>query len=107
MGVRSDSPSWSDTVLSLHAAARPRRGGRVGSYGGRQAPTPVIRASFVGSGGSAAMHSWDGCARRQAPPRDKSRHGLSLHRGNCAVRRLDSGTKDGGDRASTCGVETD
>ena len=46
-GVRPDSTSSSDTFLLLRVAARPRRGSRVGSYVGRQAQTPAIRASFV------------------------------------------------------------
>ena len=58
---------------------------------------------FVASSGSAAMHNRDGCARRQAPRRAKLRHGLSLHRGNRAVRRVDSTTMQEGDRASTRG----
>ena len=61
---------------------------------------------FLGSSGSAAMHNRDGCARRPAPPRAKLRHGLGLHRGNRAVRRLDSTTMEEGDRASTSGEET-
>ena len=51
------------------------------------------------------MHSLDGCARRQAPPRAKLRHGLGLHRGHRAVMRLDSTTKQEGDRASTSEAE--
>ena len=92
--------------MLLLVAARPRRGSRVGPYVGRQAQTPAIRASFVGSSGNAAMHNRDGCARRQAPPRAKLRHGLGLHRGNRAVRGLDSTTMQEGDRASTSGTET-
>ena len=92
--------------MLLRVAARPRRGSRVGSYVGRQAQTPAIRASFVDSSGSAAMHNRDGCARRQAPPRAKLRHGLGLHREKRAVRRLDSVTMPEGDRASTSGAET-
>ena len=70
-------------------------------------PVPAISASFVGRSDSAAMHNWDGCARGQTPPRAKLRHGLGLHRGNRAVMRLHSATKQEGDRASTSGVETD
>ena len=104
-GVRPDSPSRSDTFLLLLVAARPRRGSRRGSYVGRQAQKPAIRASFKGSSGSAAMHNRDGYALRQAPQRAKRRHCLGLHRGNHVVRRLDSTTTQEGDRASTSGVE--
>ena len=38
----------------VRVAARPRRGSRVGSYVGRQAK-PVVRASFVGNSGNAAI----------------------------------------------------
>ena len=99
MGVRPDSPSRSDTFLLVCVAARLWRDSRSGSNVGRRAQTPPIRASFVyvysslvGSIGSSAIHNRDGCARRQAPPRAKLRHGLGLHRGNRAVRRLGSTT---------------
>ena len=91
--------------MILRVAAWSRRGSRVGSYVGRQAQTPAIRAFFIGSSGSAAMHNRDGYALRQAPPRAKLRHCLGLHRGNRAVRRLDSTTTPEGDRASTSGAE--
>ena len=68
-GVRPESPSRTDAFLLLHVAAMSRRGSRVESYVGRQAQTPAIRASFVGSSGSAAMHNRDRCERRQTPPR--------------------------------------
>ena len=44
---------------------------------GRQAETPAIRASSVGSNGNAAMHNRDGCAPRPAPPLVKLRHGFA------------------------------
>ena len=43
----------------------------------RQARTPAIRASFLGSCGRAAMLNWDVRARRQAPPQAKLRHSLT------------------------------
>ena len=73
---------------------------------GRQAQTPAIRASFVGSSDSATMHNPDGCARRQTPPRAKLRHDLGLHRENRAVMRPDSTTMQEVGRASTKGAET-
>ena len=104
-GIPTDSPSRNDTFFLLRMGARPWHGSKVGPYLGRQAQTPAIRTPFAGSSGSAAMHNRDGCARRQAPSRTKQRLGLSLHRGNCAVRRLDSTTKPEGDRASTTVIE--
>ena len=53
---------------------------------GRQAPTHAIRVSLVRSIASAAMHNRDYCARKQAPPLAKLRHGLGLHEGTRAVR---------------------
>ena len=105
-GCWPDSPSRSDTVLLLCVAVRPRRGSRVGSNLGRQAQISAIRASFVGSSSSAAMHNRDSCARWQAPPRANLRHSIGLHRENRAVRRLNSTTMQEGDRASTTGAET-
>ena len=53
-------------------------------------------ARLVGSGG-AAMYKRDARARRQALQTAKLRHSLGLHnRGNCAVRRPDSTTKEDG-----------
>ena len=69
------------------------RGSRVGSYVVRQARTLKTRASFLGSSGRAAMFN------REMSVRGGRRH----HRPNygtayCAGRRLDSTTKEEGDR---------
>ena len=53
------------------------------------------------------MLNRDARARKQAPPRATLRRGLGLRGRNCAVRRLDSTTKEEGEWPSTGGKETD
>ena len=62
---------------------------------------------FLGSSGGAAMLNRDARARRQAPPRATLRRSLGWRGRNGAGRRLDSTTKEEGDRPSTGGEETD
>ena len=101
-GVRPDSPSTSDPFLMLRVAARLRRGSRVGSYVARQARTPTIRASFFRQ---QRQHSiaQSGCPCAEAG----ATTGHTTAKSNCAGRRLDSTTKEEGDRASTSGEKTD
>ena len=94
--VQGSSSSRSDSFLLLRVAARLRLGGRVGSYVVRQAWSPTIPASFLGSSGRAAMQNRDAHAWRQALPRANPRHHLRLYRGNCPVR-CDSTMKEDGD----------
>ena len=61
---------------------------------------------FFGSGGGATMLNMDACAPRRARPRATLRRSLRLSGANFAGRRLDSTTKEEGDRASTGGEET-
>ena len=52
---------------------------------------------FLGNSGGAAMLNRDARAPRQAPPRATLRRSLGFRGENCAGRRLDSTTKEGGD----------
>ena len=58
-------------------------------------------ARFLGSSGRAGMLNRDVRAQRHAPPQAR------LRQSNRAGRRLDSTTKEEGDRASTSEEETD
>ena len=62
---------------------------------------------IFGSSGGASVLNRDVRARRQAPPRATLLRSLGLSGENCAGSRLDSTTKEEGDRMSTGGEETD
>ena len=60
----------------------------------------MIRASFFGSSGEAAMLNRE-CSEAGAAT------GQTTAQSNCTGRRPDSSTKEKGDRASASGEETD
>ena len=100
MGVRPESPSRSDAFSLLRVAARLRHDSRLESYVVRRARIPTIHASFLGNSGNIALSE---CPYAEAG----ATTGQTTAQSNCAGRRLDSTTKEEGDRASTSGEETD